>query len=846
MTEKNTDRYMQEEYEKIFNKEYHTEGNNNLFSNKIPDGWDIFKDNKILFIIENKKDVKDKNKAKKQLIEYYKLLSIEIKGTYEIYLIFGYGNTIKTFNYEIYKIINEDKKKKIVNINKRLNDIKNKMGLKIDFDEKEIHNFNQYLYENGIILNKNQKTLFVSSILLSLKVDNNFIKNYDINKPGFLLADKIIELINEGYNDPIFTSQFKFIQKSLKNKYLYDLINKIYIDVKKYGKDILNKFYNEFCKWDKNDDSKNGVVLTPHDIIEIMIKELNINKDDIVLDFCTGTGSFLLEAGKKSKNLIGCEYNEERYALCKCNFILNDLDYTQLYYNNCFNQLFIKVNKSIINPPFKCNSPDEEVEENITNWKKYNFEQKFLLYQVQNLKIGGIGACIIPRSNFNNTIKKTNEFKKELLRHIRIKKIINCNNKIFKPVANTECTIIIYERIQTTNNNISENVEIIDYSNDGYKIQDNMRIKYKEPEIKTQIRNLNYNDDWNFIKNINKELKYEKIYYIQYYKQLIYDLQNRIKMLENNEIEINELKNINEFCEDPNFNFNIKEIKQLKISDYFEIIKPIKIFQISKTEDGDIPLISSSYINNGISKYINNYSYNGECLTIARNGSVGSCFYHNEKIAITSDIIIMKAKENNNINLKLWGLIINYYLPKKYSYTNKLSKDKLLNEIIDIPIYDNNDIEQLIINLNTYNNYKEPILNIKIKEYQKLKIDDYFEIAKPLKTFTINKSINGNIPLITRSSVNNGISKYINDYSFDGEYITIAPSGSTGTCFYHNGKFAVDGPIKTFKPKENNKINLKVWALMINYYLTKKYSYTNGLSIDKILNEIINIPIFEE
>ena len=156
MTEKNTDRYMQEEYEKIFNKEYHTEGNNNLFSNKIPDGWDIFKDNKILFIIENKKDVKDKNKAKKQLIEYYKLLSIEIKGTYEIYLIFGYGNTIKTFNYEIYKIINEDKKKKIVNINKRLNDIKNKMGLKIDFDEKEIHNFNQYLYENGIILNKNQ------------------------------------------------------------------------------------------------------------------------------------------------------------------------------------------------------------------------------------------------------------------------------------------------------------------------------------------------------------------------------------------------------------------------------------------------------------------------------------------------------------------------------------------------------------------------------------------------------------------------------------------------------------------------------------------------------------------
>ena len=32
---------------------------------------------------------------------------------------------------------------------------------------------------------------------------------------------------------------------------------------------------------------------------------------------------------------------------------------------------------------------------------------------------------------------------------------------------------------------------------------------------------------------------------------------------------------------------------------------------------------------------------------------------------------------------------------------------------------------------------------------------------------------------------------------------------------------------------------------MITNNLTNKYSYTNGLTIDKILNEIINIPIFE-
>ena len=473
--EKNTDRLFLNYWDKIFNHIYNTNNNKNLFDSLIPDGYDIINNN--LFIIENKKEYKDKINAKKQLIKYYNNVILKEEYNFnEIYLIFGYGDNESNFNYEIY-IIN--KEGKIIKINKTLEDIKENMEIKKDFDEKEIHKFNQYMWNNGIILNKSQKTLFVASILLSLKVDENFLKDYDINKPGFIIADKMLELIQKGYNDKTFTNQFKFIQKSLKNKYLYDLINKIYIDVKKYGKDILNKFYSEFCKYDKNDDSKIGVVLTPHDIIELMIKELNIKKDDIILDFCTGTGSFLLEASKYSKNLIGCECNEERYALSKCNFILNDLDYSNLYYNSCFNQNFPKVDKSIINPPFSCNCPDENVEENTTNWKSYKEEQKFLLYQIQYLKENGLGACIIPRSNFSVS-KNIDKFKKELLKHIEILKIINCNNKVFYPVANVECCIIIYKRIKSLKEyKISKNVKIINYTNDGYEIKKKITNKNK-------------------------------------------------------------------------------------------------------------------------------------------------------------------------------------------------------------------------------------------------------------------------------------------------------------------------------------------------------------------------------
>ena len=51
MSEKNTDYYMQKEYELVFKHEYHTETNSELFDSLIPDGWDII-DN-ILIIIEN-------------------------------------------------------------------------------------------------------------------------------------------------------------------------------------------------------------------------------------------------------------------------------------------------------------------------------------------------------------------------------------------------------------------------------------------------------------------------------------------------------------------------------------------------------------------------------------------------------------------------------------------------------------------------------------------------------------------------------------------------------------------------------------------------------------------------
>ena len=155
-----------------------------------------------------------------------------------------------------------------------------------------------------------------------------------------------------------------------------------------------------------------------------------------------------------------------------------------------------------------------------------------------------------------------------------------------------------------------------------------------------------------------------------------------------------------------------------------------------------------------------------------------------------------------------------------------------------------------IINKNIVNKernkliWDELIKITKLKEWKEFKIGDLIELVNVKKRFKVDESEKGIYPLITGTSRVNGITKFINDYSIDFNCFTISLSGSVGYCFYHDYPIAVDEIINVFKLKEVN-INPHLIAMMITNNLTNKYLYTNGLTIDKILNETVSIPIFE-
>ena len=573
------------------------------------------------------------------------------------------------------------------------------------FDEKKIRELNQYLYDNSINLSKSQKTLFIASVLICLKINENILNDYDDSCDSYLIADKMIDIISNYYSDQLFTINFYFIKKSMHNKHLYHIFNTIKNDIKKYGKDILNQFYSEFCIWDRNNDGKLGIVLTPDDIVDLMVTKSfdyyyqfnkdNQHKDIKLIDFCTGTGSFLIKGSKFTNSLYGCEIGDERYSLAKCNFILHDLDHNNLRYNSCFNEKYESnyFDISIINPPFSNKCKDELNPNNNTNWKSYTKEQRFIMYQVELLKENGIGCCIVPRNNFNNNIKANNEFKKSLMNYCQILEVINCNSKVFIPNANVECTILIFRKynneININSSNKSNDVlndyqtKIIDYSDDGFKIKKNIRYYDHKATIKEQLRILKFNDDWNYQNSLNlitddiliQMINTYNINYVHAFNKYI--INKNLVNKERNKIIWNDFIKITK----------LKEWKEFKIWDLIELVNIKKRFKVNNSEKGIYPLITRTSENNGITKFINDYSIDFNCFTISPSGSVGYCFYHDYPIAVDGIIKVFKLKETN-INPHLIAMMITNNLINKYSYTNGLTIDKILNETVSIPIFE--------------------------------------------------------------------------------------------------------------------------------------------------------------
>lgn len=597
------------------------------------------------------------NKAILEAKNYVLKMQKELIKNCEIY---ACGFVSET-NYKIFEYNNEN----FIEIEKTIIElIKIKIKIKKDIN-KQIHDIHNFIRNNTKISNED-KSIFIGGILIALK--NNNFKNYILNCDENNLSISIINILQE------FNINIDYVYKSLNNENLLN-ITKMILDVIDNNDDIdlLNNFYNEFIKYQNTDSRSLGIVLTPQYIVKIMIELLNLSNDDIFLDLCTGTGSFLCEALKYNpKLIIGCEYQKKLFQLLCINNILRKNKFICIN-NDCFKVSLneYKITKSAINPPYG---------------NKDTTELDFVLHQLNNLEEFGLYNVIMPYSCIDS--KKNYQKREKILLKSKIKIIIKCNKDLFYPTAGIGCYIILFEKNQKGHDYDNDLIKYIDYTNDGYEIKNNNRIKTKNVDIKDC-----YNVFFKLEKNKGLEILNNKIINFELYLE-------DLKLLE---LEQEYLQKKMEIKNYKNYQKNIKfdKIKDFKIVELFDILsKPEKKYDKIKNL---VPYVCAKNNNNGIKYYkeSNENTFYGNKIIIITggDGAAGLAYYLESDFNVTSSVKVLKPKWNflNKKNGLIFAKLLSNY-KKIYSRSFQWSLERIKNDIISLPVKENNEINFELLN----------------------------------------------------------------------------------------------------------------------------------------------------
>ena len=371
----------------------------------------------------------------------------------------------------------------------------------------------------------------------------------------------------------------------------------------------------------------------------------------------------------------------------------------------------------------------------------------------------------------------------------------------------------------------------------GYKFSQKRIIRQK---IKLPIDKQG-NPNWQFMEDyIKQEMKEQSQKIVNYYENKVLKLSFELLDLE-------------------------VEWKEFFFTDIFKEIKRGKRLTKANQIEGNTPYISSTASNNGVDNFISNnknvrkYKNN---LSIANSGSVGSCFYHKYEYIASDHITALSCKNADENIYKFMSTIIKR-LENKYSFNReindtRISREKLIlpidkdgnpnweymskfikkienekiNNIIYIYIYIINKINNIYIN-------KFLLKNTKWKEYF---IEDICKI-KSGKDIYERERINGKIPYITSTSINNGIGYFINNINstLEKECISVNRNGSVGYSFYHPYTALFGNDTRKLILKENNKYIGNFISFMISKQKIK-YGYGYKMGTARLKRQKIMLP----
>jgi hypothetical protein len=333
-----------------------------------------------------------------------------------------------------------------------------------------------------------------------------------------------------------------------------------------------------------------------------------------------------------------------------------------------------------------------------------------------------------------------------------------------------------------------------------------------------------------------------------------------------------------------------REWKEFKIGDLFVLDeKKHKIPQIptgacvhkNNLDKGNTPRITVTSMNNGIDNYWTSSHKNYRCYKNFMSVSfLGDCFYHRYKASLDMKVHCLKLKNyelNENMALFLLSCLKNN--TKNSSYGNQLSSTDLPAKSILIPInrtgtpdyqfmedyikeiiqrkrkeyieYAKGKLEQNRTEQNrteqnrTEQNRTEQLVPLHNKKWKEFFVVDIFPSIKRGKRLIKDNQIDGSIPYVSSTAMNNGVDNFIQYNALKmkkyGDCLSVANSGSVGSSFYEPFDYVASDHVTHLKNDQFNKNIYLFIAAMTNRW-SQKYNFNREINDTRIAREKVLLP----
>lgn len=286
----------------------------------------------------------------------------------------------------------------------------------------------------------------------------------------------------------------------------------------------------------------------------------------------------------------------------------------------------------------------------------------------------------------------------------------------------------------------------------------------------------------------------------------------------------------------------------IKLSDVFDIWYGVNLEVVNcRITDEGIPFVSCQSANNGIVckvERIDNLIPNPKnTLSIAGNGSVLSTFYHQEEYYSGRDVYVAKPKQPLCDMEMLYYCFVIEKNKFRYNYgrkANKTLRDILVPSPKEIPQRYKDRV--VVCNFASKPLLAQPqSLNITTNTWK------WFTVGEILNCQTTPHCIqqatnNGEIPFVSRSAVNNGVSSYVDATDLvvnAGNCITIGAEGVIA--FYQNKNFVSGVKIYSIRHKRLNQY-IAMFIITILDREAYRYNYGNARILSKLQREKIKLP----